>query len=89
MPVTITLNDGVAAEFAYLVELHRAYGAPNPMESVDGLVSYVLASVADGSRRPGSWERQMLESMGLVADTDAHQEYRRAYGRPAEKQPSG
>lgn len=76
MSITITLNDAVAAELAYMVELHQKHGAPNPMESVDDLVAYVLASVADGSRRPGSWERQMLESMGLVADTDAHQDYR-------------
>jgi len=41
-----------------------------------------LSSVADGSRRPGSWERQMLQMMGLVASSDEHSEYREGYGEP-------
>lgn len=80
--MNIDLDPGVLAELQYMVELHREYGAPNPFESVDGLVRYVLTSVADGSRRPGSWERQMLVHMGLVADTDKHCEYRPTYGKP-------
>jgi hypothetical protein len=79
---TITLNEDVARELAYIVELHQRSGAPNPMASVDDLVSFVLASVADGSRRPGAWERGMLEQMGLVADSDEHQQYRANYGPP-------
>lgn len=79
---TITLNEDVARELAYIVELHQRSGAPNPMTSVDDLVSFVLASVADGSRRPGAWERGMLEQMGLVADSDEHQQYRANYGPP-------
>ncbi len=50
------------------------------MDSVEELVNYILASVADGSRRPGAWERQMLEMMGLVANSDAHGQYRSDYG---------
>lgn len=80
--MNIDLDPGVLAELEYLVELHREHGAPNPCESVDSLIRYVLASVADGSRRPGSWERGMLDSMGLVANTDRHREYRAKYGRP-------
>lgn len=78
----IKINDKVARELAYIVELHKEHGAPNSMDSVDQLVAYVLASVADGSRRPGSWERQMLNIMGLVADCSAHLEYRDKYGAP-------
>lgn len=78
----INIDDNVAAELTYLVELHKQHGAPNQVESVEQLVGYVLASVADGSRRPGAWERQLLEMMGLVADCEAHQEYRGTYGRP-------
>jgi len=32
----------------------------------------VLASIADGRRRPGAWERQLLELMGLVAESEEH-----------------
>ena len=54
------------------------------MQSVEDLVGYVLVSVADGSRRPGAWERQMLEMMGLVADCNEHHIYRSQYGKPSE-----
>jgi len=57
------------------------------MDSIEQLVSFVLASVADGSRRPGSWERGMLESMGLVAECDEHYEYRATYGQSDDDSP--
>jgi hypothetical protein len=72
----------VLKELEYMVELHQDCGAPNPIDSVEDLVSYVLASIADGSRRPGAWERQLLEMMGLVADCDEHYIYRSQYGNP-------
>lgn len=80
----IEIHPEVRKELHYLVELHRHYGAPNPMPNVEALVGYVLASVADGSRRPGSWERQLLELMGLVAECDEHHQYRAHYGKPEE-----
>ena len=79
----ITIHPEVEKELCYLVELHQQHGAPNKMETVEDLVNYVLASVADGSRRPGAWERQLLEMMGLVADGDAHHQYRSHYGKEA------
>ncbi len=80
----IEINPHVLKELEYLVELHQDGGASNPMRSVEDLVGFVLASVADGSRRPGAWERQLLEMMGLVADCDEHHIYRNQYGKPSE-----
>jgi hypothetical protein len=80
--ITVTLNPEVLKELAYIVELHKRHGAPNRMNSVQGLIDYILASIADGSRRPGSWERSLLERMGLVAD-DEHYSYRAHYGPKA------
>lgn len=80
----IEISERVASELAYIVELHKEFGAPNSMDTVEQLVSYVLSSVADGSRRPGSWERGMLENLGLVADCDEHNRYRQGYGNPEE-----
>lgn len=80
--ITITLNPEVLKELAYIVELHKRHGAPNQMNSVQDLIDTILASIADGSRRPGSWERSMLERMGLVAD-DEHYRYRQHYGPEA------
>ena len=64
-----------------MIELHQEHGAPNKMESVEDLVAYILGSIADGSRRPGAWERQMLDMMGLVSDSSDHHIYRPKYGR--------
>jgi len=80
----IEIHPEALKEFEHMVSLHQQCGAPNPMGSVEDLIGFVLASVADGSRRPGSWERQMLEQMGLVADCSEHQDYRSQYG-PADE----
>lgn len=82
-PATMTIPPAVLPELQYIVQLHKAHGAPNPIECVEDLVTFVLASVADGSRRPGAWERGMLEQMGLIADTPLHHVYRASYGPPA------
>ncbi len=82
----ITISPAVLKELEYMVKLHQEHGAPNPMDSVEQLVGFVLASVADGSRRPGAWERGLLEQMGLIAEGEAHQVYRRDYGAPADLQ---
>ena len=76
----ITIDDGVLKELEYMVSLHQRCGAPAACNNVPDLVAYILSSMADGSRRPGSWERQMLEMMGLVADCPEHNEYRANYG---------
>jgi hypothetical protein len=76
----VTIHPEVLKELEYIVALHQQHGAPNPMASVESLVAFVLASVADGSRRPGAWERGMLEQMGLIAECDEHNIYRAHYG---------
>lgn len=81
-PLIIEIDAGVRKELEYLVELHRRYGAPMPMQSIEALAAYVLASIAEGSRRPGAWERLLLEHMGLVADCDEHHLYRPHGGPP-------
>jgi len=78
----IEINEHVLNELEYMTELHRKHGAPNKCESIQDLVDYILMAIADGSRRPGAWERELLERMGLIADCDEHQEYRSAYGKP-------
>lgn len=78
----IDIEPSVLAELEYMVKLHQEHGAPAQFDSVERLVGYILASVADGSRRPGAWERQMLDMMGIVADCDEHHVYRSSYGEP-------
>ena len=82
MKIEIELHDSVAAELAYIVELHKEHGAANAQDSVEALLAYVASAIAAGSRRPGAWERTCLDMMGLVANTDEHHYYRSDYGRP-------
>jgi hypothetical protein len=82
----VTIDRDVLKELRYIVHVHRMHGAANPFDNVEGLVAYVLASVADGSRRPGAWERSMLDSMGLVAYSGEHEQYRAAYGDPTDRE---
>ena len=82
----VTIDDAVLAELQHIVDLHRKHGAPNPFDDVESLVGFVLASVADGSRWPGAWERSMLEAMGLVADCPEHHRYRAGYGAQMESE---
>jgi len=82
----ITLPAGVVRELRYIVELHAEYGAFNEQTSVESLVVDLLTTVACGSRRPGTWERGIMEQTGLVANCDEHRRYRSDYGRPDLKQ---
>lgn len=77
--IEIALTPEVLSELRHMVFLHELYGAPFPVQSVEHLTEYVLSCVADGSRRPGAWERSLLEMMGLVADEN-HDVYRSDYG---------
>ncbi|KAF1704227.1 hypothetical protein CSC66_05095 [Pseudoxanthomonas kaohsiungensis] len=80
--IEIALPQGVAAELRYLVDLlsDDPYGAAPA--SIDELCNYVMTAVADGSRRPGSWERGLLDSLGLVSQRDEHHVYRPDCGPP-------
>lgn len=80
---TFLLPEGAYKEFLYMIELHKQHGAPNRFETLDDMLNFILYSVADGSRRPGAWERGMLEQMGLIAECPEHHVYRSGYGKPS------
>lgn len=82
MKIEIEINSDVINELNYIVELHKAHRALSPMTNIEQLINYILAHIADGSRRPGSWERGLLESMGLIAECQEHRNYRTRYGKP-------
>ena len=80
--VTVALPPVIAAELEYLISVTKAAPAGG-FESVADLLRHVAISIADGSRRPGSWERPMLVSMGIVSGDEPELiSYRREYGRP-------
>lgn len=64
--ITIDLT---ADQVAYLNVL-RSSSAMGDDAPLDRVVKYILASVADGVRRPGSWEAQLLPPMfGQINDS--------------------
>lgn len=76
----IEIDDDLAREFEYIVQLHQEHGARAKMENIEMLINHVLIHVANGSRRPGAWERGLLVQMGLVAECDEHRQYRPNFG---------
>lgn len=89
-PCMIEVDPEILSELQYMVELFNTSGTfcLANVKTVDQLIGYILASVADGSRRPGSWERQLLVTMGLVASSPEHQIPRPHYGRPEPVEPA-
>jgi len=86
----IEISKELYSEFKYLHELLKKSSQKDSacnlsFDTPQELIAYALSSIADGSRRPGSWERGMLESMGLVADCPEHFEYRQTYGKPKDE----
>lgn len=80
--LTLNIDECVLSELEYLVQLQQQHGAMSPVQNLDELINTVLISIADGSRRPGAWERQLLDMLGLVADCPEHCTYRSNYGVP-------
>ncbi len=76
----IIVNPEITSELAYMLKLQQTCGAAVQFENVDGLIHYILASIADGSRRPGSWERGLLVLLGRVAQSEERLVYRAHYG---------
>ncbi|MFD1244002.1 hypothetical protein ACFQ3H_02315, partial [Paralysiella testudinis] len=77
----LPLPDAYASEFLYMAELLNKEAAYPRLYQY--IIYQVLYAAADGSRRPGGWERGLLERMGLVADCPEHQVYRAEFGRPS------
>jgi len=76
----IEINDDIIKEFEYIIKLKNEAGTPFLMNDVPALINHVLFSIAEGSRCPGSWERSIVQSLGLIADCDAHYQHRHCYG---------
>ena len=78
--VSVEVDRSVYAEFEYLSMLLK--GDSELLETPTDIINVILTAFADGSRRPGSWERDMLDSVGLISNRPEHQVYRQEYGEP-------
>ncbi len=80
----VKIPTAIQRDFEHLIDLHRKHGAPNPMKNTNNLIRFILATVAKGSKNPGSREGVLLEIMGIVPNRKAHNDYRHHYGNPDE-----
>lgn len=74
--ICFEIDDRVANELSYIVELHRAHGAPYRCDSTESIARIMLSLVAFGSKQPRSWERLVLDEIGLIAYGTEHQKER-------------
>lgn len=78
---TITISTNIKKELEFLFT-SLSQENNNQFDSLEDLINYVLWRIADGSRRPGAWERGMLEMMNMVPDNEIFHNYREQYGDP-------
>ncbi len=81
--IVVRLSPAVVAELQYLIRLCRDDPCSCAPGTLEDLVTHVMVAVANGSRRPGAWERAVISMLGLVSSNPEHQIYRSAYGDPA------
>ena len=82
--LVVTLPAAVVAELDYMIELGRDDSMAYSPKTVEDLIVHVVVAVADGSRRPGAWEREVISMLGLVSSKPEHHFYRSSYGDPAD-----
>lgn len=66
------LSDKTMNELKLLVVLGNEFGSGMKFETVSDLVIYLLEQVANGSANPQSASREVLNILGLVANTALH-----------------
>lgn len=62
---TVTIQVELSAEELFNLNAVTGGNSPAGIRSLNELVEYLLGHVADGVRRPGSWERGWMEQAGL------------------------
>ena len=82
--LTIEIDTGAKKELDFLFKSGLEDDI-HSFETVENMLSYILHSIADGSRRPGAWERQILEMTGIVPNNPIFHEHRSTYGNPQNK----
>jgi len=88
--ISFEVHDQTYAELEILLGELKAHGKgfEVPADTVEELVRHVVATVTEGSARPGSWERQLLYPMGLIpADSELLNYYRHEGSRDIPDQP--
>jgi hypothetical protein len=88
--VTFELHEQTYRELEILLEEMQTHGGEwrLPLESVADVIRHVAVTVAEGSARPDSWERQLLYPMGLIPmESELLLYYRRMGSRDIPEQP--
>ena len=72
----VKLYPDVMKELEFLIELMDRENDMLQFDTIEELTVYVMNIIADGSRRPGSHARGMLDDLGLSTEQPEHLVYR-------------
>jgi hypothetical protein len=65
--VRVGINPNTYKKLEALWEEQIKYSSPSGRhDSVNVLINYIMGAVVDGVERSGSWEREVVERMGLI-----------------------
>ena len=64
----VEINDDQASKIRKIMQDQGLYGAINPQTNMKQFVSTLLSMVIDGYQREGSWEREVLDKLGLMPE---------------------
>lgn len=82
--IQLEITDNVYKELEYMVALKKKddddFGPT--VENVEDIILELVNAATEGSMRPGSWERQIIQSTGLVSNQPEQKYYRREHGQP-------
>lgn len=87
----VKIPAGILTELEYLFELQQKHYTVNPMKNTEELINYIvspkgintiLSSIAEGSRNPDCWQRDLIERLGLSTLGKEHKVCRPHYGNP-------
>ena len=79
--IEIEIEDSVKSELDYIMKC-ASKDSNFYYEDIGIVLSYLARAWADAGRRPGAWERDCFNQLGLIPDCEELSYYRQSYGDP-------
>lgn len=82
IPLTIDVRADVLSEINYILEVAEIDEKDIYFQDIEGLINYLFTIIADGARKPSSWERSINNQLEIYMDSPVFSVYRAEYGDP-------
>lgn len=80
--LTIDVHADVLDEIDYIIKLAKRDDQDIYFRDISGLVNYLFTTIADGARKPRSWEREVNNHLEIYMAAAEFEIYRAEYGDP-------